>query len=312
MRPLQHKCPGDDKERRQTINCQNFHPNTGYHFHLMYAYITQGRPDRGLLRLTPRAQTIITQGIGVPAAPLLQPPQITARTAQENRVYVYHPTAIARLPIPSDTDIIYFTDASGTTQGTPMVGRASTWNTTPGPPSLGRPPTANCAPWQTPSPPHHHPQRSGPCNIWVVVDATVDIHLTRRLADLPLHKALESGLTTQVGVMGGLQGHAPPGRPTHRQTGVTPLHIRQWTRRHAGQTPEHGPHPRARTRTTRHCTPQPPAAPAPDTLGHTDPPMDTRGHALHRSRQAVPLPHTHPGDDHDTGPPSEHRTPPTP
>ena len=37
-----------------------------------------------------------------------------------------------------------------------------------------------------------------PRNIWVVVDATVDIHLTRRLADLPLHKALESGLTTQA------------------------------------------------------------------------------------------------------------------
>ena len=30
------------------------------------------------------------------------------------------------------------------------------------------------------------------------MDATVDIHLTRRLADLPLHKALESGLTTQA------------------------------------------------------------------------------------------------------------------
>ena len=61
MRPLQHKCPSlrgdkDNKERRQTITCQKFHPNTGYLFHLMYAYITQGRPDRGLLRLTPRAQ----------------------------------------------------------------------------------------------------------------------------------------------------------------------------------------------------------------------------------------------------------------
>ena len=91
----------------------------------MYAYITQGRPDRGLLRLTPRAQAIITQGIGVYAAPLLQPTQITARTAQGNPIYVYHPTAIARLPIPSDTDIIYFTDASGTQQRTPTVGCAS-------------------------------------------------------------------------------------------------------------------------------------------------------------------------------------------
>ena len=130
MRPLQHKCAtlrGDkeDKERRQTITCQTFHPNTGYLFHLMYAYITQGRPDGGLLRLTRRAQAIITQRIGVYAAPLLQPTQITTRTAQGNPVYVYQPTAIARLPIPSNTDIIYFTDASGTQQRTPTVGCAS-------------------------------------------------------------------------------------------------------------------------------------------------------------------------------------------
>ena len=90
-RHLQHKCPTlrrdkHDKERRQTITCQKFHANTGYPFHLMYAYITQRRPDRGLLRLTPRAQAINTQGIGVYAAPLLQPTQITTRTAQGNPV----------------------------------------------------------------------------------------------------------------------------------------------------------------------------------------------------------------------------------
>ena len=36
-----------------------------------------------------------------------------------------------------------------------------------------------------------------PRNIWVVVDATVDIHPTRCLAVPPLHRALESGLTMQ-------------------------------------------------------------------------------------------------------------------
>ena len=79
---------------------------------------------------------------------------------------------------------------------------ASTWNTTPGSPSLGRPPTANYAPWQTPSRCHAvTPSPSAtiqPRNIWVVVDATVDIHLTRRLVDLHLQRALESGLTTQA------------------------------------------------------------------------------------------------------------------
>ena len=213
MRPLQHKCPTlrsdkDDKELRQTIMCQKFHPNTGYLFHLMYAYITRGRPDRGLLRLTPRAQAISTQGIGVYAAPLLQPTQITARTAQGNPVYVYHPTAIVRLPIPRDTDIVYFTDASGTQQRTPTVGCASvritrhanglhvehhTGTTIFGASSQGELRTLADAVTATPP-----TTTIRPGNIWVVVEATVDSHLTRRLEDLCLHKALTSGLTTQA------------------------------------------------------------------------------------------------------------------
>ena len=213
MRPIQHKCPtlhGDkeDKERRQTITCQIFHPDTGYLFHLMYAYITQGRPDRSLPSLTPRAQAIVTQGIGVYAAPLLQPTQITTRTAQGNPVYVHHCTAIARLPIPSDTNIIYFTDASGTQQRTPTVGCASvritrhadglhvehhTGATIFGASSHGELRTLADAVTATPPPATIRPR-----NIWVVVDATVDIHLTRRLADILLHRALESGLTTQA------------------------------------------------------------------------------------------------------------------
>ena len=174
----------------------------------MHAYITQGRPDRGLLRLTPGAQAIITQGIGVYAAPLLQPTQITTRTAQGNPVYVFHPTAIARLPIPSDTEIIYFTDASGTQQRTPTVGCASvritrradglhvehhTGATIFGASSHGELRTLADAVTATPPPATIQPR-----NIWVVVDATVDIHLTRCLADMPLHRALESALTTQA------------------------------------------------------------------------------------------------------------------
>ena len=164
--------------------------------------------DTPHLRLPPQAQAIITQGIGVFAAPLLQFTQITARTAQGNPIYVYHPTAIARLPIPSDTDIIYFTHASGTQQRTPTVGCASmritrhadglhvehhTGATIFGASSHGELRTMADAVTATPP-----PMTIWPRNIWVVVDATVDIHLTRRLADLPLHKALESGLTTQA------------------------------------------------------------------------------------------------------------------
>ena len=213
MRPLQHKCTAlrsdkDDKERRQTITCQKVHPNTGYLLHLMYAYITQGRPDRGLLRLNPRAQAIITQGIGVYSAPLLQPTQMTTRTAQGNPVYIYRPTAIARLHIYSDTYIIYFTDTSGTQQRTLTVSCASvritrradglhvehhTGATIIGASSHSQLRTLADAVTATPPPATIRPR-----NIWVVVDATVDIHLTRRLVDLPLHRALESGLTTQA------------------------------------------------------------------------------------------------------------------
>ena len=225
MRPLQHNCPTlrgdkDDKERRQTITCQKFHPNTGYLFHPMYAYITQGRPDRSLLRLTQRAQAIISQERGVHAAPLLQPTQITTRTAKRNPVYVYHPKAIARLPIPSDTDIIYFTDASGNQQRTPTVGCASvritrhadslhvdhhTVTSIFGASSHGE--LRTLADTVTATPP---PTTIRPRNIWVVVDATVDIHLTRRLADLPLHKALVFGLNRQaLGIWMAFRGMQP-------------------------------------------------------------------------------------------------------
>ena len=309
MRPLQHKCPTlrgdkDDKERRQTTTCLEFHPNTGYLFHLMYAYITQGRPDRGLLRLARQAQAIITQGIAVCAALLLQPTQITAGTAQGNPVYVYRPTAIARLPIPSDTDIIYFTDASGTQQRTPMVGCASvriSWHADSlhvehhtgasifGASSNSELRTVADAVTATP-PPATIPLR----NIWVVVDTTVDIHLTRRLANLPLHKSLESGLTTQaLGLWMAFRGMLPqdtldivkPGshrytygngradtQAKHQSTSHTPglEHVRL-------DTPHHSH--------LQHLT-QIPSATRP-------PQMDTRGHAVHRSRQAEPLPHTH-------------------
>ena len=43
----------------------------------------------------------------------------------EDRLYIYQPTAIARLPVPSDTNIIFFTDASITQQRTSTVGGAS-------------------------------------------------------------------------------------------------------------------------------------------------------------------------------------------
>ena len=154
----------------------------------MYAYITQGRPDKGLLRLQSRAKTIITRGIGVYVTPLLQPTQTTTRTAQGDPVYIYDPTAIARLPVPSDTNIIFFTNASGSQQRTPTVGCASirvtrradgihvehhTGATIFGASSHGE--LRTLADTVTTTPP---PTTTQPRNIWVVVDATFHIHLS--------------------------------------------------------------------------------------------------------------------------------------
>ena len=117
---------------------------------------------------------------------------------------------------------------------------------------------------------------------------------------------------TGLGTVDGLQRHAPRGGPAHRQTGVPSLHIGQWTRGHLCQRPEHQPHSRAGARATRHHTPQPPAAPVPDTLSNTAPPLDTQGHAIHGQRQTVPIPHANPTARHHTAPPGEHRAPATP
>ena len=213
MRPLQHKCPTlcgnkEEKERRQTIRCQRIHPNTGYLFHLMYAYITKGRPNRGLLRLRQRAQTIITHGTGVYAMPLLLPTQAATKTTEGNPVYIYQLAAIALLPVPSDTDIIFFTVASGIQQRSLTVRSASVRVTRhadglhvehhTGAIIFGAcfhgelrtlADTAN-----TTSP----PTTIRPRNISFTVGARIDLHLTKRLAELPFDRALEYGLRTQA------------------------------------------------------------------------------------------------------------------
>ena len=225
MRPLEHKCPTprsnkEEKERRQTITCQKFHPNTGYLFHLMYLYIAQGRPDAGLLRLTPGAQTIISPEMGVYATPLLIAHTNYHEDCQGNPVYIYHPTTIARLSVPSNTKIVFFTDASRTQQRTPTIRfssvrvdrhahglhvERSTGATILEASYHGE--LRTLADTVNTTPP---PGTAQPRNIWVVVDPTVDIHLTKRPAKLPLHKALESDLTTQaLGLWMALRGMQP-------------------------------------------------------------------------------------------------------
>ena len=266
MRPLQQKCQtlGGNKEelqRLQILSCQGSDPKTAYLFHLMSAYITQGRPDMGLFCLTPGAQTIITRGIGAYTTRLPQPTQSTTRTAQGNPVHIYHPTAIARLPIPSDTNITFFTDASGTQQLTPMVRSApaqvtrlrsnSTLSTLPVPPSLGPRPTANCAPCRCHQ--HHIATHTNPASQHLGSRRRHGRHSPYKVPHrtTPLQGARIPPHHTGIGAIDGLQRHAPPGRPAHCQAVLPPLHVQQWTHRHACQPPEHKPPPRAPSSTSR-------------------------------------------------------------
>ena len=142
----------------------------------------------------------------------------------------------------------------------------SKWNTTPGPPSMGRPPTPNCAPWQTLS--RYTTRRNNPAPQHL---GSLEHHGRPQPHQAPRGPTPQQGARiaphqTNVGAVDGLQRHAPQRRLGHRQTGVPPLHVQQRTRGHACKLPEYQPHPRARTRATRHPAPQRPAAPTPHTL----------------------------------------------
>ena len=105
----------------------------------MYAYITQGRPDRGLLRLNPRAQAIITQGIGVYAAPLLQPAKITTKTPKGTPSTSMTPQQLFAYPYPatprSSTSLTHPAPSNAPPRSvappyaSPGALTASTWNT---------------------------------------------------------------------------------------------------------------------------------------------------------------------------------------
>ena len=236
---------------------------------------------------------------------------------------IYHPTASARLPVPSDTDIIFFTDASCTKQRTPKVCYAPvrvtrcadghqvehhTGATKFGASSNSELRTVADTVIATPPPTSIRPR-----NIWVVVDAMVDVHLTSRLPEVPPHRVLESGLSTKsLGLWMAFRG-------MHFQDA---LHIvKQESQRYTygnGRADTHAKHQNTnhtpglehvRLDTTHHSHLQYPPS---DTLSNTAPPLDTRGHAIHGQRQTVPLLHAHPTPRHHTGPPVEHRAPGTP
>ena len=125
----------------------------------------------------------------------------------ERRIHL-DPTACTRLPVPSNTNIIFFTDESSSQRDTPTVSCASlcvsrcadgfhmehqTGATVFRASSLGKLRTLADTVIATPSPTTKQTR-----NILVLLDARGDIHLIKCLAELALHKSLESGLTTQA------------------------------------------------------------------------------------------------------------------
>ena len=151
-----------------------------------------------------------------------------------------------------------------------------------------------------------------PRNIWVVVDATVNIHLTKRLADLPIHRALESRLTTQAsGLWMAFRGMHPQDalhivkQESHRYTygnARADTHVKH-------QNTNHTPgleHVRLDTPHHSHLKHLPPIP------SETQPPHWIPEDTPYTDRQTVPLLHAHPTACHHTGQPGEHQTPAMP
>ena len=147
--------PGTRSLDRNTHGDMDIHQPRGAQTEASSASPNQPRPS------SPRGEVFMQRRYG---NSLKSPPErpkgtpSTSITPQQLPAYPYPatPTSSTSLthPAPSNAPPGSVVPACAS----PGTRTACTWNTTPGPPSLGRPPTANCAPWRTPSPPHHHPQ----------------------------------------------------------------------------------------------------------------------------------------------------------
>ena len=242
MRPLQHKCPSlrgdkDDKERATDHQVPEVPPQYGVPLPPDVPYVTQGRPDKGLLRVTQRAQAIITQGIGVYARPLLQPTQITTRTAQGDP-----PTSITPQQLPAYPDPATPTSSTSLTHPAPSNTPHSrlclrVHHLVRGRPPRGTPHRGHhlwgVLPRRTTHPGGRHHRHTtthnDPAPQHLGSRERHGRHLPHQAPRGPAHPQGTQirPLHTSVGAMDGLQRHASPGRPTHRKTGVPPLHVRQ-------------------------------------------------------------------------------------
>ena len=75
--------------------------------------------------MPPRAKHIISKRRGVYATPVLQPTTPVAHLTESLAIYAYLPMNPCRLPQPSPADRLFFTDASGQSALTPIIGGAT-------------------------------------------------------------------------------------------------------------------------------------------------------------------------------------------
>ena len=208
--PLNHSCHTPE-HRTQTLTCRDLNPDTAYILHYIYSYLTQGQPEQGLIALSPKPKQIFSRGVGLYATPTLQPRAPVAHLTTGLAIYAYLPMNPCRLPQPSPTDLLFFTDASAESPLTSITGGATlqlthteghyhmdhhTGHTTYGASSHGERGAMTGAIAKIAARlPAHLPHIVW---VWFVVDSSVDPHLGLRKARQPLHKASATNLGTQA------------------------------------------------------------------------------------------------------------------
>ena len=195
----------------QTLTCRDLNPDTAYILHCIYCYLTQGQPEQGRIAMSLRAKHIISKLTGVCATPILQPKTPVAHLTTGLAIYAYLPMNPCRLPQPSPTDLLFFTDASGESSLTPITRWATlqlthieghyrmdhhTDHTTYGASSHGEPGAMANAIARIAA--HLRVLLLHVVRAWFVVDATVDTHLLLRIARQPPHKATATSLGTRA------------------------------------------------------------------------------------------------------------------
>ena len=86
--PLHHSCHTPEHPT-QTLTCRLLSPDMAYMLHYIYSYLTQGQQEEGLIAVSPRANRIVSKGLGVYANPILQPMTLVPHLTTGLAIYAY-------------------------------------------------------------------------------------------------------------------------------------------------------------------------------------------------------------------------------